>query len=175
MEIKKIVVGLLKSNCYLLIKDDNCLIVDPGADYSIIKEAIGSLNLVGVLITHKHYDHVGALNDLLDENKVLIYDYNNIGEDHRIKTFNFDIIENIGHSDDSVSFYFKDEKAMFCGDFIFRGSIGRTDLPTGNELAMRESLKKIKEYPSDITIYPGHGNSSTLGYEFENNPYLRNI
>lgn len=175
MEVKQIIVGLLKTNCYLIIKNKDCLIVDPGADYNTIKDEIGSLNLVGVLITHRHFDHIGAFNQLLDDYDVLIYDYNNIGENHRIKSFTFDIIENKGHSDDAVSFYFKAEKILFCGDFIFNGSIGRTDLPTGDDFEMKTSLKRIKDYPGDIIIYPGHGDKSTLGYEFNNNPYLKNI
>lgn len=64
---------------------------------------------------------------------------------------------------------------MFVGDFIFRLGIGRWDLPTGNIKDMLLSIEKIKKYPNDITIYPGHGESTTLGYEKENNEYLCQI
>ena len=64
-------------------------------------------------------------------------------------------------------FYFKKEKVMFTGDFIFKGTIGRTDLYGGNFKQMKESLKNIITYPDDIKIYPGHGPSSTLGAEKE--------
>ena len=62
---------------------------------------------------------------------------------------------------------------MFCGDFIFKDSIGRCDLSGGNIIEMLKSINKIKEYPKDITIYPGHGTKTTLGYEINNNPYFK--
>ena len=62
---------------------------------------------------------------------------------------------------------------MFTGDFLFKGSIGRTDLETGNDLEMQESIDKIKEYSSNYRVYPGHGDTTTLIDEFNNNIYLR--
>ena len=83
------------------------------------------------------------------------------------------VIYTPGHSKDSITFYFKKEQAMFIGDFIFKDSIGRCDLPGGNEEEMKDSLAKIKKYPSDITLYTGHDEVTTLAYEIEHNPYLR--
>lgn len=175
MNIKRIVVGPLQTNCYLLVKDNNCLVVDPGDDYNLIKEVIGSLNLLGVLITHRHYDHIGALGYLVDEYKVMVYDKAMGKGHHNIESFSFDIIENNGHSDDSITFYFKEDNVMFCGDFLFKGTIGRTDLPTGSDEEMLQSLKEIKKYPYDTIIYPGHGSASNLEYEFENNFCFKDI
>ena len=62
---------------------------------------------------------------------------------------------------------------MFVGDFLFKLGIGRWDLPTGNINEMQSSIKAIKEYPNDITIYPGHGDITNLGYEKVNNPYVK--
>ena len=62
---------------------------------------------------------------------------------------------------------------MFIGDFIFRESIGRTDLPGGSDMEMQQSLERIKDYPDDITLYPGHEEQTTLKHEKENNPYLK--
>lgn len=62
---------------------------------------------------------------------------------------------------------------MFSGDFIFKESIGRCDLPGGSESDMAKSLEKIKTYAKDIVIYPGHGDKTTIGYELENNDFLR--
>ena len=70
-----------------------------------------------------------------------------------------------------ASFYFKDEKAMFVGDFIFKESVGRSDCGDINEL--EESIEKIKKYDDDITLYPGHGEKTTLKYEKENNEFLQ--
>ena len=64
---------------------------------------------------------------------------------------------------------------MFSGDFIFKDSIGRWDLPGGNMNEMIKSIDKIKMYPKDIVIYPGHGEETTLGYEINNNPYFKEI
>jgi glyoxylase-like metal-dependent hydrolase (beta-lactamase superfamily II) len=71
-----------------------------------------------------------------------------------------------------VTYYFKKNKIMFTGDFLFKGTIGRCDLEGGNIRKMEESLRIIKEYDNDIKIYPGHGDSSILGDEKKNNPYL---
>ena len=66
--------------------------------------------------------------------------------------FSFQVIYTPGHSKDSISFYFKEEKLMFVGDFVFKESIGRCDLPGGSEEEMQESLSKIKGYPVDVTL-----------------------
>lgn len=170
MIVKRLVLGPLSTNCYLIIKDNNCLIVDPANDVEIIKKELKNLNLVGILVTHYHFDHIGALEELKQYYNVPVYDYdtNNIN----VENFDFEILHNPGHTSDSVTFYFKDEKIMFVGDFIFKETIGRTDLETGNMLEMQESLNMIKEYNDDIILYPGHGESTTLGYEKVNNIYF---
>lgn len=170
MIVKRLVLGPLSTNCYLIIKDNNCLIVDPANDVEIIKKELKNLNLVGILVTHYHFDHIGALEELKQYYNAPVYDYdtNNIN----VENFDFEILHNPGHTSDSVTFYFKDEKIMFVGDFIFKETIGRTDLETGNMLEMQESLNMIKEYNDDIILYPGHGESTTLGYEKVNNIYF---
>ena len=70
------------------------------------------------------------------------------------------------------SFYFKDEEVMFTGDFLFKDTIGRYDFPESNAEEMFKSINKIKKYSDYITIYPGHGEFTNLGYEKENNPYF---
>ena len=93
----------------------------------------------------------------------------------RIGDFKFNVIYTAGHKEDCVSIYFVDEKIMFVGDFIFRDSIGRVDLIGGNIDNMIDSINKIKNYDRDIIIYPGHGDSTRLGYEIDNNLYFRDI
>ena len=78
---------------------------------------------------------------------------------------NFQIIKCPGHSKDSISFYFQNLKIMFCGDFIFKNSIGRMDLEGGNEREMLESLNMISTYEDNIILYPGHGDKTTLKEE----------
>lgn len=173
MEIKRVIVGNLETNCYVLIKNNKALVIDPGDDYDKIIEVVGNNKIEGVLITHNHFDHVGALYNF-DQN--IIYSYSNLEEkEYTISDFSFEVIYNPGHTSDSISYYFKDIESLFCGDFIFYESIGRCDLPTGNINKMKESIKKIKKYPKNIKIYPGHDISTTLNYEIENNIYFKEV
>lgn len=170
MVVETLILGSLQTNCYIIKKDGNSLIVDPASNYEIIKDKIKDLNLKGILITHYHFDHIGALDQLIKDYNVPIYDFESKIE--HPKEFNFEIIHNPGHTSDSVSFYFKNENKMFVGDFIFRETIGRTDLETGNQEEMLKSLENIKKYSNDINLYPGHYIETTLQYEKEHNPYL---
>lgn len=174
MNIKCVVTGYLDENCYILSKNGTCLIVDPGDDFFKIKEAIGDDKVLGVLITHSHVDHIGALRNFLTKRSIKIFKRSNLEEkEYSVGDFKFKCIHTPGHSKDSVTFYFPEDNLMFIGDFIFKESIGRVDLPGGNESEMRESISKILEYNNDIKLYPGHNEETTLGYEKENNPYLK--
>ncbi len=174
MEIQKIVTGMLDENCYVLKSNGTCLVVDPGDDYIKIKEAIGEDKVLGILLTHSHFDHVGALRHFLTKRSIKIFKKSSVEEqEYHIGDFSFQVIFTPGHSKDSISFYFEEEKVMFVGDFIFKDSVGRCDLPGGSEQELKESLSKIKTYPSDITLYPGHYEVTTLEEEMNNNPYFR--
>ena len=72
MEIKTVVTGYLDENCYVCIENGNCLVVDPGDDYNKIKEEIGENKVLGVLITHSHFDHIGALRNFLTKRSIKI-------------------------------------------------------------------------------------------------------
>jgi len=173
MEIKSVVTGYLDENCYVLIKNKTCLVVDPGDDFQKIKELIGDNKVLGVLITHSHADHIGALRNFLTKRSIKIFKRSNLLErKYSIGDFSFECIYTPGHSKDSVTFYFKDEKCMFVGDFVFKESIGRTDLPGGNPNEMRISIGRIKEYDDDIVLYPGHHDITTIKAEKNNNPYF---
>ena len=175
MEIKTVVTGYLDENCYLLIQNGTCLVVDPGDDYNKIKEEIGDNKVLGVLITHSHFDHIGALRNFLTKRSIKIFKKSNLEEnkDYTIGDFKFQCRYTPGHSKDSITFYFKEDNTMFIGDFIFKKSIGRTDLPGGSDTEMNESINKILTYPEDTILYPGHYEKTTLKYEKDNNPFLR--
>ena len=98
---------------------------------------------------------------------------NHLGLEENTKSgyFDYEVILTPGHTSDSKCFYFKCEKALFSGDFLFYHTIGRTDLPSGSDIDMIKSLEKISKYPDDIIIYPGHGPKSTLGREKNNFKY----
>lgn len=175
METKCVVTGFLDENCYLIIKNGTCLVVDPGDDFHKIKEEIGDNKILGVLITHSHADHIGALRNFLTKRSIKIFKKSNLEEkEYTIGDFKFKCIYTPGHSKDSVTFYFEEEKIMFVGDFIFKDSIGRCDLPGGSESEMKDSINKILEYPDDIKLYPGHYQETTLGDEKTNNQFLIN-
>lgn len=174
MEIKIIKVGKLKCNCYILIKDDNALVIDPGDETDKIIKLIGDMNVSGVIITHHHFDHDTGVKDILNKYRCKMYDRYSLDEGiNEIDNFKFEVIYTPGHKDDLITIYFREDKVMFCGDFIFKDSIGRCDLPGSSISSMVESLDKIKKYDRDIIIYPGHGVSTTLGYECDNNVYFR--
>lgn len=176
MEIDCVVVGPLDENCYILKKNGNCLVVDPGDNYLKIKEVIGDSKVVGVLITHSHFDHVGALRHFISKRGIKIFKRSISGEgSYEVKDFKFKVIETPGHAKDEITFYFEDEKIMFDGDFIFKDSIGRVDLPGGSEEEMKKSLKKISTYPIDTTLYPGHGEKTSLKEELANNSYIKEL
>ncbi len=158
MEIKHLVLGRLRTNCYIVIKDNKCIIIDPGDEAEKIISACEDLEVEEILVTHHHWDHILALEKLetfyhLKHNSFLK------------KSFTYEVIPTPGHASDLLTFYFKDDKIMFTGDFLFYHTIGRCDLETSNIDDMINSLNKISQYPDDIKIYPGHGKSSILGEE----------
>ena len=128
MKVEKLVLGELRTNCYIASKDDKCLIIDPASDADIIKKACSNYKVSGILITHHHFDHVGALEEL----------ENYYGIKHNSENdFKYEIIETPGHTDDSITFYFKEDNVMFTGDFLFYHTIGRCDLENSNILDMK--------------------------------------
>ncbi len=172
MQIKKLIVGPLETNCYVLIKDKSCLVIDPAADYKKIKEAIAGYKLEGVLVTHYHFDHVGALTDIIRDYSVNIYNYRTLGI-KKTKNFSFEVKATKGHNNDCVTFIFEDD--LFVGDFVFKQGIGRTDLPGGDDQTMQNSLEWFKSLEKDYQVYPGHGPSTSVFKEKKENPYLNYI
>lgn len=170
MNIKSVVVGSLDTNCYILEKDGEVLIIDPGAEEEKIIENITG-KVVGIIITHHHFDHVGALEKIKQYYNVKVYDFSNLTEDSMIGNFSFKVLFTPGHTDDSITIYFKEDNVMFVGDFIFYGSIGRTDLG-GNDLDMKKSIESILLYDDSIKLYPGHFIPTSIGIERHN---LENI
>lgn len=171
MQIENVVVGPIETNCYILSIDDDVIVIDPGDEYNKIKDVIGNRSVIGVIVTHHHFDHVGALSYF---DKKIVYDFNNLDEGiHEIGKFKFEVIYTPGHKSDLISIYFSDIKVLFVGDFIFYESIGRTDLETGNMREMKESILKTKIFDDDVVIYPGHGPSTTFKHERMYNYYFK--
>ena len=169
MKITKIPVGYLEANCYVLGEDNKVIIIDPGDDYEKISKHLENKEVIKILITHHHPDHIGALNHF--DNTLILKDPKK--QTYTIGPFTFEVIFTKGHTSDSVTYYFPKDHAMFTGDFLFKETIGRTDMPTGDMKEMKNSLDIIKTYPDNTKIYPGHGDITTLKYEKENNYFLK--
>ena len=159
MNIKIVVVGVLDTNCYIVENDCECLIIDPGAEADNIINNIDK-RVIGILLTHRHFDHIGAVEKLSSYYNINIYDYSNLIEGfNNIGCFRFFVQYNLGHTMDSISFIF--DSVMFCGDFIFKDGIGRCDLG-GNYNLMKDSIKKLVRCKKNYLIYPGHGDKFYL-------------
>lgn len=169
MTIKTLVLGALKTNVYILTKGKKALLVDPASDVEAIMKEIEDYNLVGIVVTHYHFDHIGALEDLKNATLATVYDISNLKEGkNSIDDFEFECVYTPGHKSDLIGLYFEEENVYFGGDFIFRDSIGRWDLETGSIIDMKKSIEKILKFSSSMTIYPGHGLSTTLERETTN-------
>ncbi len=171
MKIKTVVVGSLNTNCYILENDYECLIIDPGDDFFEIKKNINK-RVVGILITHNHFDHVGAVEDCNNFYRTKVYDKSNLEEGYkRINSFYFKVIYNPGHTLDSISFLF--DNNLFCGDFIFKDGIGRCDLG-GDYNLMIKSIKKLLDLNLNYKLFPGHGEPTTISKEINLKKYVEN-
>ena len=118
LKIEHLVLGRLRTNCYIVKKDNKCIIIDPADEANVIKEACKDYEVEEILVTHHHFDHILALEEL---EKTYQVKHNTFLR----KTFKYEVIKTPGHASDSLTFYFKEEKIMFTGDFLFYHTIGR--------------------------------------------------
>lgn len=186
MILKKLVVGPLETNCYILAAraGGEAVVIDPGEEGERILEALkeDGLKLKYIINTHGHFDHVGAdaylkeatraaiclhPDDALVKPDIVLTD----GQFLEIEGISITIIETPGHSGGSVSLLV--DGKLFTGDLLFSGSVGRMDLPGGSFEALSDSLRKISSLPKETEVYPGHGPETTLGQEKRTNPYMQ--
>ena len=195
MEIKMIKTGLLEENTYVLSNGKDCLVIDPGSEINKINEYLNSRNLKtkAILLTHGHYDHIGAAKELsLIENcniyaslyeKEILEDAEKNGslkfskkeitlndvvyfEEEvvlEIGEFKAEVIFLPGHSPGGVGYIIGD--AVFTGDTLFKGTCGRVDLYGGNKNDMKKSLSYLFTLDNSYKIFPGHGDITTIGEE----------
>jgi len=191
--IKKIVVGELETNCYLLYNEEKKegVIIDPGAESNKILNEINKLNLkiLYIINTHGHADHISADEELkkFTQAKLLIHKADlswfnffslstpdaYLEEKQIIKVggSSLKVFHTPGHSEGSVCLL--GEGFIFTGDTLFCGGVGRVDLPGGDERKLFRSLKeKILTLPANTIFYPGHGPECTIGEERKHNPFL---
>lgn len=193
MEINLLTLGAYQTNCYILSADGkNALVIDPGYAPQAILSALQAkgLALCAILLTHGHFDHVGAVSELAQKTGCAVYlcekelslppmmtagplTYTHTyaeGDELTLAGLTFTVWETPGHTPGSVCLKFGDH--LFTGDTLFAGSIGRTDFPGSSPAQMRASLARLAKVEEDLTIYPGHGESSTLFEEKLRNPFL---
>jgi len=197
MQIKAIPVGQLQTNCYVVTDPGTlqCAIIDPGDESNAILDYIEELGLspVAIFLTHGHYDHHLAADDIRHERDVSIYVHQgDVTQDTRNDPYRFrpqgkcvfygegdvipvgnlqvHVLETPGHSPGSVTLQVQD--CLFTGDTLFRDECGRCDLPGGDLETMRRSLARLGHLDGEFEVYPGHLEFSTLHRERRFNPYM---
>lgn len=202
MKIQHLTVGNLAVNCYLLCENTQAAVIDPGdgAELIIKKAEEEGCKITKILLTHGHFDHIGAVCELAEKTGAKVYVHSGdklmltdnscnlsflTGE--KIKPYSPDILlddikeipletsvikvfHTPGHSEGSVTYYC--DRNLFCGDLLFCGSIGRFDF--GDLDTELNSIKFLMDnFLEETRVFPGHGESTTLGYEKKYNPYVR--
>lgn len=194
LKIHVLPLGDYQTNCYIVHEENStdCLIIDPGYEPEIISSYLEEKGLTpeAILLTHCHFDHVGAVKDLaaqydckvfLDKKELamppmltngpLYYtDGYGDGDTLTLAGIPIQVLETPGHTPGSVCLIMED--TLFPGDTLFAGSCGRTDLPCGDARAMRDSLRRLAALSENYRVCPGHGPNSTLNREKKTNPYL---
>ena len=198
MDIQTFVMGQVMTNTYLLKIGDKALLIDPAGKSEKVIEKLGDLDLLGVLLTHGHFDHIKAVDGLYEKYHCPVYiheDDETLARDKysgvsfgissyitcpvehlkegkmSLGPFEFEVIFTPGHTPGSVIYLFED--CLFSGDTLFKGSVGRTDLEGGNERQLRDSLRIFRTLGKDYHIYPGHESDTFLSYELAYNWFLR--
>lgn len=184
--------GDYQTNCYLVRQagQTQCVLIDPGyaADFLLDTLNAKELELSAIALTHGHFDHVGAVRDLAAETGCRVYLSGDelslppaitAGRLYCTDLYTdrftaagipFTVLKTPGHTPGSVCL--RTGSLLFSGDTLFAGSCGRTDLPGGDPADMRASLKLLAAIPENLTVYPGHGEATTLDAEKRYNPYL---
>jgi len=187
--------GAYQTNCYMIWGEGSasCVVIDPGYEAETVLEQARKQGktIEAILLTHGHFDHVGAVRDIAAETdcKVYIcpedlsmppqltagpvYYTHTYGEGDVLKPAGLSIrvIHTPGHTPGSVCLMVED--TMFSGDTLFAGSCGRTDLPGGSYSTIRKSLSRLASFETNYWVRPGHGESTTLAEEKRYNPYLK--
>ncbi len=210
IDVRMFTVGPVQENCYLVRRAgaDTAVIIDPGDEAERLLDplrALGITTVEAILITHCHFDHVGAVKAVNDATGAPVYcpalerevladmdaytppgfgPYESYeadttvsgGESLELAGMSFDVHFTPGHSPGHVSYSLIEEESLFSGDVLFQGSVGRVDLPGGDWPTLLASIQSLmQELPPQTTVYPGHMGITTLGDERASNPFLREL
>ena len=195
MKMTALTVGSIGTNCYIVYKEDTkaAVIIDPSDEAAQVEARIAALGLAprAILLTHGHFDHGGDVGRLLARWPVPVYCHpadktlpswlsHGVSADRELTEgqrldfdgIRFTVLHTPGHTPGSVCLRWEEGGVIFTGDTLFASSCGRTDLPGGSWRDMAASLRRLAALPGDDTLCPGHGDSSSLAAEREENPYL---
>jgi len=207
MDVRMFTVGPVQENCFIARADGSsrAVIIDPGDEADRILAPVRELGLEveAVLLTHTHFDHVGAVAPVARETGAPVYvseierpvladimsyvpfagigPFESYEADHVLRGgeqlelagLEIDVLFTPGHSPGHLSFSIPSEQALFSGDVLFQGSVGRTDLPGGDWATLIASIGTlVGSLPEDTTVYPGHMGITNLGTERRTNPFL---
>lgn len=201
MLVERVVVGALEVNCYIVFdeKGGKAVVVDPGDEPDRIMAVIKQNNLTVqyIVLTHAHFDHVGAVPEIKEETKARFAIHRDdagvlrtikdqgamwgykvhplpepdmlLKDEETIKAggLAFDVLHTPGHSPGGMCLY--GEETLFTGDTLFKGSVGRTDFPGGDINKLRDSFRRLMELPDDTRVFPGHMGETTIGRERKEN------
>lgn len=196
MKLKIIMNGPLLVNTYIIGDTHQpCYVIDPGSDFLMISRYIKlhHTGIQAILLTHGHYDHIGAVNELVEQYHCKVYAHplemeiaknprlnyssqfggryrvqDEISDIFTLQDPNIEIFHTPGHTKGSISILMKNEKLLFSGDTLFKNSVGRTDLFSGNEGALQKSLAFLLSLKEDLLVYPGHDEFTTIESERQN-------
>lgn len=210
LDVRMLTVGPLQENAYLVRRPgaDRAVIVDPGDEADRLLGVVEELGVAldAILLTHTHFDHVGAVAAVARatgapvyvpelEREVLanINDHVRMpgfgpfesweaehtvagGERLQLAGLDLDVVFTPGHSPGHVTWALPDAQAIFSGDVLFKGSIGRTDLPFGDHPTLMRSIQQLLDaFPGETAVYPGHMGMTTLAAERATNPFLHEL
>ncbi len=197
VKIDTLCLGSYATNCYIVRATDSsqCVVIDPGYSPEQILKFLqkNNLSLQAILLTHGHFDHVGAVRSLAADTDCAVYLHKQElslpammtdgalyythtykeGDTLSLAGLTFRVLHTPGHTPGSVCL--QAENALFSGDTLFAGSCGRVDFPGSSPKDMRQSLSRLSELQEDLTVYPGHAESTTLRWEQQTNPYMKGM
>lgn len=205
-KIKMLVLGEVSTDCYILYREDTkqAVIFDPADDALRIDSAVKELGLQpeAILLTHAHFDHIMAADELRNKYNAKIYCHEEEVEvaanpgmnltgrfsngfalfvDEKLKDkeiielagFQIQVLHTPGHTKGSACYYLEKEGILFSGDTLFAGSVGRSDFPTGSSAIIIRSVRgTLAALPDETVVYPGHGEQTDIGYEKQHNPFM---
>lgn len=191
MRVETLVMTSYQANCHIVSTDQTLIVIDPGQADPRLSAAIAERTLDAVVCTHAHPDHVEGVPSMLAQYDAPFYlhpagelllkrfapevdEFTPLADEQTltIGDLSLRVLHLPGHSPDGVALIVAAARAIFAGDLLFAGSVGRVDLPGSDPEAMQRSLKRLISLPGDYDLYSGHGPVTTLERERQSNPFL---